>query len=118
MRSLIQWFGSLYKRPATSIAVRRPAGPVAYVDCGRDIAFAADFVVGMTLSELLVWLQENCSMRSGHSYGKERPWLPERLRLANADDVPMDYVIREGDYVCLADPALPSSEKRLQLQQL
>ena len=117
MHSLMQLAGSFFrKRPSPLHAERVTGRPVAYVDCGRGITFEGDFIVGMTLYELLEWLQRNCSWRPVE--GDKVAWLPDRLRLADPDEVPMDYVIREGDTICLADPTLPAPEKRLLIEQL
>lgn len=114
MPSLPALFGRFFKKtaqvPATPVPARQNR-PVAYVDCGRGIEFTADFIVGMTLAQLLEWLKECCSTRliDGHI---EIEWLPKRLRLASGKEVGMEYVICAGDVLILSDPALPAPRQQ------
>lgn len=107
LRALLRWF----KKPPPLPAQRKLyPGPPAFVDCGREITFSATFIVGMTLAELLGWLQTCCSQRAGMDGCGEIPWLPEKLQLASGKEVGMDYVIQEGDVLILGDLALPAPQ--------
>ncbi len=79
----------------------QPPKPTAYVNFGSGIEFTADFIVGMTLRNLIQFLQQNCSYRSIH--GDEIPWLHDFLRTGDLKNFPadLDYVIQPGDKIVL-----------------
>lgn len=100
-------------RPTQS---KRSIGPTAYINCGRGIEFVADFVVGMTLRELVEFLQVNCSYQTMYGSKQQIPWLPSELRLCSVNDLSADhdYVIQPGDYINLdLQKKLPGSTDAL-----
>lgn len=109
MIALLRWFGRLKKKPEAHVpsAMHHDAKPVAYVNCGRGIEFTADFIVGMTVAELVKWLKENFATRTDDEVGTYE-WLPEQLLLSDGTEVGMDYTIRAGDAMWLTNPLLPS----------